>query len=113
MTYIPGKSLFLADHLSTAYLNEYKENLIPDSELCVNYLTFLPVSKDKQLKIKNATKQGQEMQILRDTVLKGWPKRKDKVSQEIRPYWNFRDEITFVEEMVFKGQKLIVPKSLR
>ena len=113
VTYKPGKSLFLADHLSRAYLNESKEDLIPDSELSVNYLTFLPVSKDNQLKIKNATKQDQEMQMLRDTVLKGWPQRKDQVPPEIRPYWNFRDEITFVEEMLFKGQKLIVPKSLR
>ena len=113
VTYKPGSTLFLADHLSRAYLNEAKEDLISDSELSINYLTFLPVSKDNQLKIKNATKQDEEMQILRDTVLKGWPQRKDQVPPIIRPYWNFRDEITFVEEMLFKGQKLIVPKSLR
>ena len=113
VTYKPGCTLFLADHLSRAYLNEAKEDLISDSELSVNYLTFLPVSKDNQLKIKNATKQDEEMQILRDTVLKGWPQRKDQVPPIIRPYWNFRDETTFVEEMLFKGQKLIVPKSLR
>ena len=111
--YKPGKSLFLADHLSRAYLNESKEDLISDSELSVNYLTYLPVSKDNQLKIKQATKQDNEMQILRDIVLKGWPQRRAQVPPEIRPYWNFRDEITFVEEMLFKGQKLIVPKSLR
>ena len=27
--------------------------------------------------------------------------------------WNFRDEITFMEQMLLKGQKLNVPKSLR
>ena len=111
--YKPGSTLFLADHLSRAYLNEAKEDLLSDTDLSVNYLTFLPVSKENQLKIKNATKQDEEMQILRDTVLKGWPQRKDQVPPIIRPYWNFRDEITFVEEMLFKGQKLIVPKSLR
>ena len=113
VTYKPGSTLFLADHLSRAYPNEAKEDLISDSELSVNYLTLLPVSKDNQLKIKNAIKQDEEMQILRDTVLKNWPQRKDQVPSIIRPYWNFRDEITFVEEMLFKGQKLIVPKSLR
>ena len=36
-------------------------------------MIFLPVSKDNQLKIKNATKQDEEMQIhvMRDFVLKG------------------------------------------
>ena len=34
-------------------------------------------------------------------------------SARIIPYWNFRAEITFVEEMLFKRQKVIVPKSLR
>lgn len=53
------------------------------------------------------------MQILRDTVLNGWPERRDQVPMEIRPYWNFRDEITIAENLLFKSQKLIVPKSLR
>ena len=57
VTYKPGSTLFLADHLSRAYLNEAKEDLISDSELSVNFLTFLPVLKDNQLKIKNVTKQ--------------------------------------------------------
>ena len=111
--YKPGSTLFLADHLSRAYPNEAKDDLLSDTDLRVNYLTFLPVSKENQLKIKNATKQDEEMQILRDTVLESWPQRKDQVPPIIRPYWNFRDEITFVEEMLFKGQKLIEPKSLR
>ncbi|MCG8047630.1 MAG: RNase H-like domain-containing protein [Candidatus Thiodiazotropha endolucinida] len=111
--YKPGNELFLADHLSRAYLQESKEDLISDSDLSVNYLSFLPVSKDNQMKIQNATKQDSEMQTLRATVLEGWPQKKDECPSEIRPYWNFRDEITFVEEMLFKGHKLIVPKSLR
>ena len=53
------------------------------------------------------------MQKLRDTVLERWPQRKDRDPPEIRPNWNFRDEISSVEEMLFKGQKLIVPISLR
>ena len=48
-------------------------------------------------------------------IERGWPQRKDQVPPEIRPYWNFRDEITsgitFVEEILFKRQKLIVPTS--
>ena len=31
----------------------------------------------------------------------------------IRPYWNYRDEITIIDGIVFKSQKIIIPKALR
>ena len=89
--YTPEKKLLLADSLSRAYLKETKEDLgISDSEFSVNYLTFLPLSIENQLKIQKATKEDQEMQILRDTVLNGWLERRDQMPMEIRPYRNFR-----------------------
>ena len=95
-------------------MKETKEDLgISDSEFSVNYPAFLPLSRENQLKIQKATEEDREMQILRDTVLNGWRERRDQVPMEIRPYWNFRDEITIAENLLFKSQKLIVPKSLR
>ena len=31
----------------------------------------------------------------------------------IRPYWNYRDEITVIDGIVFKSRKIIIPKALR
>ena len=43
----------------------------------------------------------------------GWPQIKDKTPAETRPYWNYRDEISCYEGMMFKGDRIIVPYSLR
>ncbi|MCG7877651.1 MAG: RNase H-like domain-containing protein, partial [Candidatus Thiodiazotropha endolucinida] len=112
VTFKPGNSLYLADTLSRAYLNETNENL-ETSEITINYLSYLPVSDYNLSKLKTATKDDIEMQKLKETVVNGWPERKDQVVFELRPYWNFRDEITCVEGLLFKSHKLIVPKSLR
>ena len=32
---------------------------------------------------------------------------------EARPYWTFRDEVATTDGLLFKGTRLIVPKSLR
>ena len=36
-------------------------------------------------------------------MLDGWPERKEDVPEEIRPYWDFREEIRVAEELPFKG----------
>ena len=54
-----------------------------------------------------------EMQALKDAVLEGWRNSKAEVSVEIRQYWTFRDKISCIYSLLFKGQKLIVPHALR
>lgn len=48
-----------------------------------------------------------------ETVLQGWPEIKSHVVKDIHAYWNYRDEISVVEGILFKGERLIVPTSLR
>ena len=47
----------------------------------------------------------------RETVLQGWPQIK-KVDPCLREYWNFRDELSEMDEFLLKGERLIVPKSM-
>ena len=46
-------------------------------------------------------------------VIHGWPNTKQEVPIDVRPYWNFRDEINEIEGILFKREKIIVPTSLR
>jgi transposase InsO family protein len=53
------------------------------------------------------------MQLLIDIVLEGWPTEKTNLATDLRVYWNFRDEISVIDGLLFKGPKVIVPFSLR
>ena len=46
-------------------------------------------------------------------VLAGWTSQKSEVPDEIRAYWDFRDEISLYDGLLFKSHQVIVPASLR
>ena len=39
--------------------------------------------------------------------------RKSKVSTQCLPYWSFRDQISFSDGILFKGEKIIIPKAMQ
>ena len=46
-------------------------------------------------------------------VLNGWPELKRDCPKLIHQYWPFRDEITTQDGILYKGQTVIIPTSMR
>ncbi len=46
-------------------------------------------------------------------MLNGWPNNKSQVDPAVRPYFSFRDEITIYQDVLLKGDRIIVPTTLR
>ena len=46
-------------------------------------------------------------------VLGGWPSQKSEVPEQIRAYWDFKDEISVYDGVLFKSHQVIVPALLR
>ena len=110
----PGKSMFLSDHLSRSYLNETNDDLI--EEMAVNeiqLLSYLSVSPEKRNEIRKVTSEDRELTLLKDVTIYDWPETKDTLPTELRMYWNYRDEISTIDGLMFKGLKLIIPKKMR
>ena len=38
---------------------------------------------------------------------------KDEFSEELKPYWSYRDELAVIDGIILKGRCIIIPKSLR
>ena len=116
LEYKPGTDMILADTLSRAYINACpdSDNLEEDLVCAINLLVNnLPVSDPKLEEIRNATAQDTTMMTLKGTIESGWPEKKSEVPQELRPYWNYRDEMNEACGIIFKGQKIVVPLTLR
>lgn len=109
--YKPGKTMFLADALSRNYLDETREELAPN--LLINQISYLPVSPEKYRDIQQATSNDEELVTLQDIVQSGWPDTKEHIPACIRTYWPYRDEISTIDGLLFKGHKLIIPRSMR
>jgi hypothetical protein len=112
--YKQGTLMYLADHLSRNYLEETKENLVPDLSVNErNLLAYLPISEQRYSRFQKATSEDGELQEVINTITEGWPSDKYMLSKRMTPYWSFRDEISCVDGLLFKSHKLIIPKSMQ
>lgn len=106
--------MYLADHLSRSFLRETTEDSVPDlniNDILLN--SHLPVSETMYKRLQNATYNDSVLQEIQNCVIDGWPQDKWNVSQQVRPYWSFRDEISCVDGILFKGEKIMIPNALR
>lgn len=128
LVYTPGKYLFIADTLSRAtqppelvYSGRGSAMLSADdschhfdaqAQVCVISASN-PLTDTHFVKIQKETATDTELQILLRFIKAGWPDHKQDVPLEIRSYWSYRDELTFAYGLIWKGQRIVVPKSMR
>ena len=46
-------------------------------------------------------------------IMNGWPKRTEDVPDEIKPYWSYKEEMSVINGVMFKGERLIIRTSMR
>ena len=68
---------------------------------------------DSHDKIASATAEDDELQAVKKIILTGWPDTRTEVPPLAVPYWEHRDELATYENLVFRGERICVPKSLR
>ncbi|KAL5486983.1 hypothetical protein EMCRGX_G019531 [Ephydatia muelleri] len=49
----------------------------------------------------------------RNMIRDGWPDSRSAVASDLQQYWNFREELSEASGILWKGEKVIVPKALR
>ena len=118
VVYKPGSQMYVADHLSRAYLADQEE---PSDEFQVfaleleeiNLLNNVKISSERLAQLQKATEQDPIMQSLKNTILIGWPDAREEVPTPIQDYWNYREELTLYNGVLFKNQRIIIPQALR
>ena len=63
--------------------------------------------------IKSATEVDAELQALAPTITQGWPERRADVPSQLQVYFSFREELSIQDGVVLKGERIVVPSSLR
>ncbi|KAJ8398705.1 hypothetical protein AAFF_G00419020 [Aldrovandia affinis] len=123
--YKPGPEMFISNTLSratagcagrgTVYQRHTICSLQQEQEDVqhVNQADYLNVSSQRLEQIRRHTDRDECLQALKNTVLVGWPDVKEEAPLIAREYSPFRDEISVQNGVLFQGQKVIIPKSLR
>ena len=106
--------MVLADTLSRACLPTSERQKSETEEVeTIHMINHLPISEPQLKEIQRETTRDATLQSLKETILKGWPENKEKIPQCIHPYFSVRDELATEDDLIFKGQRAIVPASLR
>ena len=115
MQYVPGKHLVVTDTLSRASL-PVRDPEIPDLEMNIHVHTVissLPISEPKLQQFKTETAYDQTLQLVKSHVLSGWPKLRHQVHPVVQPFYNVHHDLSCLHDLVLKGERIIVPSSMR
>ena len=110
VSYTPGSKLYIADTLSRATLDEQSCEELDEFEIYT--LDHMPISDTKLSELKKETKSDRVLAKLESIVLNGWPCDKSEIDPDLSPYWQHRDEISVLDGLLLKGERLIVPQSM-
>ena len=115
MHYIQGKLFTVADTLSRLSLNDNTSEIENTEIKCYvhaiesNYL----ISDYRLQQFQHETKIDVSLQILLVFIQNGWPKNRDRIPETVRPYYTHRREFTYSNGTIFKGTRMLVPKTVR
>ena len=112
---VPGKHINVADAQSRAYIvDEVDCGFIDDIEVRVHSVTQnFPGSSEQLEQIRCATAEDATLQRLYQVVMNGWPELRRSVQEDVRPYWNMRDEMSTSDGLLFAGERIVIPESMR
>lgn len=113
----PSKKLVIADYLSRNFHEDenfpFDDNVqIFEAQARMILDGIFDVSDVNFKKFKNCSENDSTIKTLISFIRNGWPESKRNVPQNVKNFFSFRDELSVVENLVFKGTKLVVPHSL-
>ena len=113
----PGKSLHTADTLSrdpiSRSLNLQEKKLENDVKAYVDYVVqYLPATEDRLEDIRVQQHQDEVTRRLIDYCTEGWPER-SQLPGILKLYWAVRHELTIQQGLLMKGNRLVIPVSMR
>ena len=127
VTWKPGKEQIIADLLSRHTCNceqpeepvarEHVFQLQKHESQCqqfetINPIRDCPLTGALHVTIQKETERDKLLQQLSEVIKNGWPKDVTEVSESVRLWWTFRDELGILGGVVYKGPRVVIPTSM-
>ena len=117
ISHVPGKALYTADTLSRAPLvrplESNEEKLENDVKAFVeSVVRYLPATEDRLEELRIQQQEDEVTKLLVKYCSQGWPER-PQLPGPLKPYWPERNELTVQQGLLMKGNRLVIPVSMR
>ena len=110
--YQPGPTMYIADLLSRSYLPISPNPSSVEFE-SINMAQLISISNERLTEIRAETIADKTLQLLKETILHGWPNNKHELPPKVRPYFGIRGELSIQDELMFRGERVVFPAMLR
>ena len=111
--YKRGQHMYLADTLNRAFLPNATVSPVSQEFVDVDHSSTLALPPERVQQFQHLSVDDPVLQDLRRTIQQGWPSTKSGVLGALHAYYDFRDELTVQNDLVFKGSVVVVPAALR
>ena len=108
--YRPGKKMLLADAFS--HLPSWTDTQI-QLNLRVNAISISAFTRSHLTKIAAETQWDPILSTAHRLTQNGWPDRCTNIPRIARNYWDFHDKLSIEDNLLMKGEWLIIPPSCR
>lgn len=118
LTYKRGPTLHLADTLSRAALPQPVAAKVTHFDVVRVEMESEHNSRNPRLQegteyhLREETGKDNTLSALYKVITHGWPEDKAAVSESLRAYWNYRDELSVQNGIIYKGTQVMVPQSM-
>ena len=114
--HVPGKSLYTADTLSRAPLQEHSQSdsvsSMETEQFVETIRAVLPSSAERLERYAQVQTSDRICSKLIEFCKSGWPTR-NQLSRELKDYWRFRGNFTLCNSLLLYQARIVVPTSMR
>lgn len=114
--YTPGKYLHVADALSRAPLSleSGSENNACEIEFYIQSIAATWPVRDARLEeIRKKSHEDYAVRTTMEYTMYGWPQYKEDIVLAARPFYDIRNELSVVDGLLVRGDRIVIPYSLR
>lgn len=121
LEYRPGHEQVVADMLSRAAINEEKPTADQQQNKIEVFLAgisdetpeeYTDLTDERLERMRRWGAEDETHNCLIAAIRQGWPSKRDKCPASIQNYWTFHEELAVRADLVYRGNRLVVPTKM-